>query len=58
MATGGGGGYGSPQKRPIELVQRDVMRGFVSRESARADYGVSIEADGRAYRSKKDESGL
>jgi N-methylhydantoinase B len=51
MATGGGGGYGSPQKRPIELVQRDVARGFVSRESARDDYGVSIEAgDGRAYR--------
>ena len=50
MATGGRGGYGSPQKRPIELVQRDVTRGFVSRESAREDYGVSIEADGRAYR--------
>jgi N-methylhydantoinase B len=50
MATGGGGGYGSPQKRPIELVQRDVTRGFVSRESAREDYGVSIAADGKGYR--------
>jgi N-methylhydantoinase B len=50
MATGGGGGYGSPLKRPIDLVQRDVARGFVSRESAREDYGVIIEADGKASR--------
>jgi len=52
MATGGGGGYGSPSERPVELVQRDVIRGFVSLESARDDYGVVIEADGRASRIK------
>lgn len=52
MATGGGGGYGSPSERPVELVQRDVIRGFVSLESARDDYGVVIEADGRASRVK------
>lgn len=50
MATGGGDGYGSLQKRPTELLQRDVTRGFVSRESAREDYGVTIEADGKGYR--------
>ena len=52
MATGGSGGYGSPSERPVELVQRDVIRGFVSLESARDDYGVVIEADGRASRVK------
>jgi len=50
MSTGGGGGYGDPKRRPVELVQRDVIRGFVSRESARENYGVVIEADGKAYR--------
>ena len=54
MSTGGGGGYGDPRQRPIELVRRDVIRGFVSRDSARDDYGVVIEADGNASR-RKDE---
>ena len=42
MSTGGGGGYGDPKERPLELVQRDVIRGFVSRESAREDYGIEF----------------
>jgi N-methylhydantoinase B len=50
MATGGGGGYGPPTERPVELVQRDVIRGFVSSEGARKDYGVVIEANGKARR--------
>jgi N-methylhydantoinase B len=50
MSTGGGGGYGDPRERPVELVARDVMRGVVSRESAREDYGVVVDADGRARR--------
>ncbi|MBI2531154.1 MAG: hydantoinase B/oxoprolinase family protein [Deltaproteobacteria bacterium] len=54
MSTGGGGGYGDPRQRPVELVRRDVIRGFVSRESAQQDYGVLIDADGKASR-RKDE---
>jgi N-methylhydantoinase B len=50
MATGGGGGYGDPRERPVELVQRDVVRGFVSVESARDDYGVVFDASGKAHR--------
>ena len=50
MATGGGGGYGDPRDRPVELVQRDVVRGFVSLESARDDYGVVFDASGKAHR--------
>jgi N-methylhydantoinase B len=50
MATGGGGGYGAPAQRPVELVERDVMQGYVSRERAREDYGVVIDDHGRARR--------
>jgi len=50
VVTGGGGGYGSPTERLLELVQRDVIRGYVSRDKAREDYGVVIEAEGTAYR--------
>jgi N-methylhydantoinase B len=51
MSTGGGGGYGDPRERPVELVARDVARGLVSVESAYNDYGVVIGANGKAYRS-------
>ena len=50
MSTGGGGGYGNPRERPVELVERDVIRGFISPESARTDYGVIIDANGNARR--------
>jgi N-methylhydantoinase B len=50
MSTGGGGGYGNPRERPVERVKQDVIRGFVSRQSARDDYGVVIEADGEPRR--------
>jgi N-methylhydantoinase B len=50
MSTGGGGGYGDPRERPLELVQRDVIRGFVSRESACDNYGVIFGGDGKARR--------
>jgi N-methylhydantoinase B len=44
LYTSGGGGWGNPLDRPLERVRRDVMGGFVSAESARADYGVAIDA--------------
>jgi N-methylhydantoinase B len=50
MSTAGGGGYGDPCERPVELVQRDVTRSFVSPESARDDYGVVFDADSKACR--------
>ena len=52
MSTGGGGGYGDPRLRSVEMVTRDVIRGFVSIDSARDDYGVVIDADGKASRRK------
>jgi N-methylhydantoinase B len=50
MSTGGGGGYGPPTQRPVELVQRDVVRGYISRESARENYGVVFDDHGNARR--------
>jgi N-methylhydantoinase B len=41
--TPGGGGYGQPMKRDVNLVAQDVRNGLVSRESASWDYGVVID---------------
>ena len=40
--TGGGGGWGNPLERDPEAVRWDVIEEIVSRESARADYGVVL----------------
>ena len=41
MAFPGGAGYGDPSKRPIDLVKRDLARGYISPETAKRDYGLS-----------------
>ena len=45
MEFAGGGGWGDPHERPAERVREDVVRGYVSREAARADYGVALKED-------------
>ena len=40
VETGGGGGYGLPNERPRESVERDIMRGYISAEAATRDYGA------------------
>jgi len=52
VETGGGGGYGPPQRRSIALIQRDLGAGYVTRAAAERDYGVTISADGTARREK------
>ena len=52
VETGGGGGYGRPEERPIEAVQRDLRSGLVSADSARGDYGVVLAPDGSARRTR------
>jgi N-methylhydantoinase B len=42
VETGGGGGYGAPSKRPRELIERDLRRGYVSVEAAERDYRVKV----------------
>jgi N-methylhydantoinase B len=41
----GGGGSGDPRERPPGHVREDVVRGYVSREAARNDYGVVLDDD-------------
>ncbi len=44
MDAAGGGGFGDPLDRDPEMVQDDVIQGYVSIEKAREDYGVVIDA--------------
>lgn len=47
----GGGGFGPPERRPVEKVLDDVRRGYVTLEGARRDYGVLVDlAAGTARR--------
>jgi len=39
----GGGGYGNPLERDIDMVVNDVKQGYVSLKSAKKDYGVVID---------------
>ena len=41
MAFPGGAGYGDPSERSIELVKRDLARGYISAETAAEDYNLS-----------------
>jgi N-methylhydantoinase B len=40
--AGGGGGYGDPRERPMELVAREVRNGIISVQAARSVYGVVV----------------
>ena len=41
----GGGGYGNPLERDPELVEKDVVDGYVSLEAAADQYGVVIDPE-------------
>ena len=41
--AGGGGGYGDPRLRPVEMVAAEVRDGVISPEAARRDYGVDVD---------------
>jgi N-methylhydantoinase B len=45
MRSGGGGGFGAPNDRPVADVAHDVRQGYVSVEAAARDYGVVCDPD-------------
>ena len=52
LETPGGGGYGNPYERKIEIVVNDVKLGYISSDSAVAQYGVFINDDGKLNKEK------
>ncbi len=44
MDAAGGGGYGNPLAREVEMVERDVMEGYISPRRAKEDYGVVVDS--------------
>jgi N-methylhydantoinase B len=50
VETGGGGGYGPPSERAVEMIQRDFDCGYISREGAERDYGVVVDDRGLVHR--------
>jgi N-methylhydantoinase B len=42
LETGGGGGWGLPAERARDAIARDVARGYITREAAERDYGVTL----------------
>ena len=50
----GGGGYGNPFERDVELVESDVANGYVSVEKAKENYGVVIDPE--TMKSKPEET--
>jgi N-methylhydantoinase B len=45
MDAAGGGGFGDPFERDPELVESDVVEGYVSVERAKENYGVVIDPE-------------
>jgi N-methylhydantoinase B len=49
IVTTGGGGWGDPLLREVEMVVYDVQCGLISPESATEDYGVVLTKVGRKW---------
>lgn len=50
VVTTGGGGWGDPLDREIEMVVYDLQCGLISAQAAREDYGVAVRLQGRTWR--------
>jgi N-methylhydantoinase B len=54
LDTPGGGGFGDPLDRDPALVLQDVREGYVTPESALADYGVVLRGQAHAWTLDED----
>ena len=55
LQTGGGGGFGPPYERPLEMVLEDYEDGLVSEKQAEEAYGVIFDTEGQIDRQKTME---
>jgi N-methylhydantoinase B len=46
VSTPGGGGFGDPAKRAASLVERDVAKGYYTRDQAKEWFRLILDADG------------
>ena len=58
LETPGGGGFGSPFKRPLDVVLSDLEKGYISVQTAINVYGVRMDNDGNIDRKKTITSRL
>ena len=56
LAMPGGAGYGNPDERDPELVRRDLLRGYISAEVAKRDYGLSDAQIAAVYAAGNNET--
>jgi N-methylhydantoinase B len=55
LAFPGGAGYGNPAERDAELVRRDLIRGYISKDIAKEEYGMSDEDIASVFEANKSE---
>ncbi|MFC2013627.1 hydantoinase B/oxoprolinase family protein [Chloroflexota bacterium] len=49
VKTPGGGGYGDPHERERELILKDVVKGFCTKEEAEKEYDILIQDEELEY---------
>ena len=47
LRTGGGGGFGSPIERKVDLVCADIGEGYITEKKAKDTYGVVLDDQGK-----------
>ncbi len=55
LAFPGGAGYGNPAERDTELVRRDLIRGYISEDVAKQEYGMSDEDIASVFETNQSE---